>query len=341
MKKIALIFLLGFSLQACKKVDNEILTMIDELEKQNILLTTQLDALKKLSSDIKLAVTQLNANQNTKDQQILQIQTDLNALLAQINTLNTQLKTAGTTNADLAKKIADLQVKVFNLLNQVSSINDIPMTLIYDVDGNSYKIIKIGNQFWMAENLKTTRFSNGENLNFVDNKNNNNWYDPKMPAYRVYYDNLNNKNSFGFFYNWQAVSDPRNICPQGWRVPSEVDWENLETYLGLTQLEIRATGSRGASLNIGGKLKQTGFEFWNSPNLGATNETGFNVIGSGRYVQGDIQMFETAFFWSSTSDSNDNNAWGRAFSYGDSGIFKVRFSGGEIGGGWSCRCLKN
>lgn len=110
---------------------------------------------------------------------------------------------------------------------------------VRDVDGNYYKTVKIGTQWWMAENLKTTRYANKNPISNVTD--NGLWQSITYGAWRYYDDNVQNNDLYGKLYNWQAVSDPRNLCPKGWHVPSDNEWKTLELYLGMNPSELDLT----------------------------------------------------------------------------------------------------
>lgn len=134
-----------------------------------------------------------------------------------------------------------------------------------DYDGNVYKTIKIGDQVWMAENLKTTKFNDGTSITLVSDDAN--WAALKAPAYCWYDNKIANKDTYGALYNWYTVSAGK-LCPAGWHVPSDDDLKTLISYLD------------GVSVT-GGKLKEVGFTHWTSPNTGATNESGFTALPGG------------------------------------------------------------
>ena len=97
---------------------------------------------------------------------------------------------------------------------------------ITDIDGNVYEIIKIGNQWWMAENLKVTRYSNGDAIpNITDGSE---WTNLTTGAYCVYNNENNNNSTYGLLYNWYAIADGRNIAPEGWHIPTDAEWKELE-----------------------------------------------------------------------------------------------------------------
>jgi uncharacterized protein (TIGR02145 family) len=166
--------------------------------------------------------------------------------------------------------------------------------VIKDIDGNVYSSITIGSQVWMGENLKTTKYSNG-NLIGTTIPPTLNIYDEAAPKYQWVYDS--NNASYGRLYTWYAVTDIRNVCPTGWHVPSYEDWSTLITYLG---------GADAA----GGKLKENGTTHWLTPNTGATNETGFGALpAGGRNEGGQFNDIGTHAYWWSSSESSADMAY--------------------------------
>ena len=96
---------------------------------------------------------------------------------------------------------------------------------IRDVEGNVYKIVKIGSQWWMAENLKVTQYRTSEwIINVTGSKT---WPDLNVGAYCYYGNDFNNSAIYGNLYNWHAVNDSRNIAPVGWHVPSKTSWKSI------------------------------------------------------------------------------------------------------------------
>ena len=140
-----------------------------------------------------------------------------------------------------------------------------------DIDGNMYKTIVIGNQIWMAENLRVTKFQNGDTIpNITDNEE---WAALTTGAY-CNYNNTNNLDTiatYGRLYNWYAVADTRQIAPKGWRVPGIADWLELIEYLG---------GDSIASKH----LKEVGTYHW-VDDFYTDNSSGFTAIPNGwRYL---------------------------------------------------------
>lgn len=174
-----------------------------------------------------------------------------------------------------------------------------------DQNGNTYKTITIGTQTWMAENLRVTKYRNGDPIpNVTDNTA---WTTLTTGAYCSYGNTANKDDiaSYGRLYNWYAASDSRNIAPLGWHVFTDAEWTTLTTYLGGEDV-------------VGGKMKEAGTtHWWTSPNTGATNESGFTALPSS-FRDGTNGTFNylgyVGYWWSSTADGA-TNAWSRCMSY--------------------------
>jgi uncharacterized protein (TIGR02145 family) len=192
-----------------------------------------------------------------------------------------------------------------------------------DNDGNTYKTIVIGTQTWMAENLKTTRYRNGNPI--TTNLSNAAWQNTSSGAYDVYNFDAANNSTYGKLYNWYAVADPRGLCPAGWHVPTDAEWTTLENFLG------------GASV-AGVKLKSTS-TIWNSPNTGATNESGFSGLPGGlRNIFGSCYNIGNDGYWWSSTENSSTLAWSRSQGsyFGDS--HRNDLSKAD---GLSVRCLRD
>jgi uncharacterized protein (TIGR02145 family) len=201
--------------------------------------------------------------------------------------------------------------------------NEIVGDLI-DIDGNVYQTVQIGDQLWMAENLRTSRFANGDLIPLV--MENTAWAQLSTPAWCNFENNSAYDAIYGKLYNWFTVSDPRNICPEGWHVPTVEDYNILADFLG------------GNSV-AGGKLKSA--SVWETPNAGATNETGFTALPGG-YRWGPDGTFTNlgtfAGFWTATPFDNDN-AWFRFLTHTASG-FNTNNNFGKRRG-FSVRCVED
>jgi uncharacterized protein (TIGR02145 family) len=212
---------------------------------------------------------------------------------------------------------------------------------VSDIDGNIYKIIQIGIQTWMAENLKTTRYNDGSQIPYITDLID--WAQliefekfvecPQLTAGAYYWfdNNSSNKDIYGAIYNWYAV-DRGNLCPTGWHVPTDAEWTKLAYFLGGTE-------------EPGGKLKETGTTHWLSPNTGATNESGFKAlpgaVNDGYYGSND--------WWLGDYDTGMYGLWWSASDYDIFGIYRSIINlytplyqdGGIKNCGASVRCLKD
>jgi len=193
---------------------------------------------------------------------------------------------------------------------------------ITDKDRNSYNIVKIGNQFWMAENLKTTKFNDGTAIPLVSYYKA--WSNLLSPGYCWYNDDPgSNKTNYGALYNGYTVSTGK-LCPTGWHVPSDVEWTILTTFLG------------GETL-AGGKLKE--INNWMSPNTGATNETGFKALpGGSRGTLGSFMDERLRGHWWSSTEYDKTNIMNNTMAYSSS---QVTGSSDNKKSGLAVRCIKN
>jgi len=199
---------------------------------------------------------------------------------------------------------------------------------ITDINNNYYKIVTIGTQTWMAENLKTTKYRNGDLIGTTTPATLN-IESENTPKYQwAYAGNENNVSTYGRLYTWYAVTDIRNVCPIGWHVPSDAEWTTLTNFLG------------GESVS-GGKLKETGISHWYSPNTGATNETGFTALPGGlRYtLSGTFDSIGTLGYWWSSTESPSTYALDRRMFYNNVNVLRSNYVGER--GGFSVRCLKD
>lgn len=175
---------------------------------------------------------------------------------------------------------------------------------VSDFDGNVYPTILIGNQWWMAENLRTSSYANGDLIpNVVSSAA---WDVLSTGAWCSVNNQMSNDELLGKLYNWHTTADPRNVCPTGWHVPSDEEWNALITFLD-PEYEPNTFGS--SSTSASGKLKS--IEGWADPNVGANNESGFSALPAGCRFEQDF-FFSGGFagyWWSSTEFAND--AWYR------------------------------
>ena len=177
---------------------------------------------------------------------------------------------------------------------------------VTDIDGNVYHTVRIGTQIWTVENLKTTRYNDGTMIPLVTD--NAIWGALTTPGYCYYNDSVSYANPYGALYNWYTVNTGK-LAPAGWHVPTDSEWTVLSTYLG------------GDNVS-GGKLKEAGTAHWNSPNTGATNETGFSALPGGyRELSGGFLGIDYNGYWWSATEAGAAGAWSRTLycGYGNLG----------------------
>jgi uncharacterized protein (TIGR02145 family) len=232
-----------------------------------------------------------------------------------------------TNSGTDAYNIADIDSITFDVTTETSTVTDI--------DGNVYQTVKIGTQWWMAENLKVTHYRNGEAIpNVTDSTE---WESLATGAWCSYNNEAGNIATYGLLYNWYTVDDNRNIAPDGWHVPTDEEWKMLEIHLGMSQSEADTTDWRGT--DEGGKLKEDGTTHWNNPNTGATNESGFLALPGGYCViTGTFaNIGDLAYFWPSTENIS-NRAWHRVLGYNNSVVYRETSYKRH---GFSVRCVRD
>jgi uncharacterized protein (TIGR02145 family) len=249
-----------------------------------------------------------------------------NVILTGNQTINGNKTFTGTTTVPAPVNATDAVTKTYvdALLTKIEELESQP-GIVKDYDGNLYTTLKIGDQIWMGENLKTTRYANGDLIGTTDpyNKDISSETDPEYQW--AYNGNESNIATYGRLYTWYAVTDNRNVCPASWHSPSDAEWTILATYLG------------GVSV-AGGKLKENGTLHWISPNTGATNETGFTALPGGyRTASGTFSKIgEYAMWWSVTV--SDDLAWARYLLYNNNSVI-VGDDNKKYG--YSIRCIKD
>ncbi len=228
-------------------------------------------------------------------------------------------------------------IMIFTVSCKKDPTSSIDPTTVTDIEGNVYNTVTIGEQVWMVENLKVTHYRNGDAIPNVTNKSD--WSNLSTGAYCSYDNGGVDINVYGLLYNWYAVNDNRNIAPEGWHIPSDAEWKELEMYLGMSQTEADDTGYRGT--DEGGKLKETGTAHWKNPNEGATNSSGFSGLPGG-YRDGSGTFNNVSYYgrwWSSTVTIYFNFfAWYRSLHYYDSAVGR---NGYFKQGGFSVRCIQD
>jgi len=239
-----------------------------------------------------------------------------------------------------------LMVDYINASNPRDSLPCFGMPTLMDIDGNMYSTVTIGNQCWMRENLRTTRYPDGTAIPVGDTTS-------LDSAYR-YYPNGDSSNvaTYGFLYNWKAVingspsscnnpSGVQGVCPTGWHLPSDAEWQELEVYIGMDPYDVEALYERGDSaVLLCGSFGWHVSEVPNSPGdftvLGR-NKYGFTAIPAGIYAGAFLNFTRQTKFWSCTLGEN-NDVYDRGIAYVMEGIIRA-FTSKE--NATSVRCLMN
>lgn len=193
-----------------------------------------------------------------------------------------------------------------------------------DMDGNIYQTVTYSDKVWMTENLRTSKYRNGEPIAEVTNRDD--WTGLLTGAYANYNNDATNSNIYARLYNWYAVNDVRGICPVGWHVATDADWTTLVTFLG-------------GELIAGGKMKTTGTSNWQSPNKGATNASDFNGLpGGGRSNSGIFGSIGFYGLWWTSSQLSNQFAYYRFLDYSSTAVGK---SDSNKNFGYSVRCVRD
>jgi uncharacterized protein (TIGR02145 family) len=209
-----------------------------------------------------------------------------------------------------------------------------------DIDGNVYQTITIGTQTWMAENLKTTKFNNGDSIPSVSIDTT--WAALNTGAFCNFKPDSVSVAIYGRLYNYFAVIDQRKLCPLGWHIPSDDEWKELEIFLGMSKEDVAKLNWRGN--DQGNKMKIAGgnTSYWAKSSdmyeIYGTNESGFRGIGGAcRVFNGQWgEITHTGFWW--TSSLAGNEAWYRGLDYNKTNVFRYY---GPKNYGFSVRCIKD
>ena len=198
---------------------------------------------------------------------------------------------------------------------------------VFDIDGTEYEVTKIGDMSWTKRNLDVSRFRNGDLIPQAQSAEA--WKRAKenqQPAWCYFDNNPENGKIYGKLYNWYAVNDRRGICPQGWHVPSDTEWTKLTNDLGGEEM-------------AGGKMKSKGSTYWDSPNVGATNESGFTGLPGGyRFSDGSFYYVRNyAIVWSASEYFS--YAWNRILTTNFGNVYRNNDNDKSVGA--SVRCLRD
>ena len=228
--------------------------------------------------------------------------------------------------------VKDTGGKTDNFLIPINVITN-EMGSVTDVDGTVYQTAKIGNQWWMVENLKTTHYRNGDEIPEVTD---NTAWSALTSGARFEADSYNYLEIYGLLYNGYVVGDSRNIAPVGWHVATDNEWKELELYIGLSEADT-AKYNEFRGMNEMTKLFAGGNFYWSLPDAGP-NESGFTALpGGGRAPNGDIEYYgSSAYFWTAT-EKQDNTVWSRYLT----GFGIDRTIDFPKGSGMNIRCVRD
>jgi uncharacterized protein (TIGR02145 family) len=208
--------------------------------------------------------------------------------------------------------------------NPIAPLPTTTISEVTDVDGNVYDTVKIGTQVWLQQNLKTTHYRDGSPIvNIADSVQ---WANLLTGATCTYNNNPVNESTYGYLYNWYAVTNPAGICPVGWHVPTDSEWTILINNLG-------------GQYVAGGAMKSD-TTLWGTPNVGATNSSGFKSLPAGTRYSGTGTFYDMgryAYFWTSTA-YNSNGAFSIGLINGSAGVYRYEY--GKTSG-FCCRCIKD
>jgi uncharacterized protein (TIGR02145 family) len=199
--------------------------------------------------------------------------------------------------------------------------------IVKDIDGNVYHTVTIGNQTWLKENLRTTHYRNGDKIptTIPSTKDISN---EKEAKYQWAYKNDESLvATSGRLYTMFVVSDERNICPVGWHIPSEKEWDTLVEYLG-------------GIVVAGGKMKEKGTVHWAEPNKGATNESGFTALpAGGRDIDGTFSDYNRYCSWWYATPASSGACY-TFILFDETNTFKTYIYQSKYFG-FSVRCIKD
>jgi len=211
----------------------------------------------------------------------------------------------------LFRSFSGIYTRILTLLPTQGQTVNFEFISCSDEDGNNYAVVTIGTQTWMAENLNY--------------ETPNSWW----------YDNSSiNGDVYGRLYTWNAAL---TACPNGWHLSTDYEWKIMEMQLGMSQSQANATGWRGT--DEGGKMKETGYAHWLSPNTGATNSSGFTALPGGyRHINGAFNRLSYYVYWWSATPYTSANAWYRNLDYDYDEVSRFPY---DKEYGFGVRCLKD
>lgn len=208
-----------------------------------------------------------------------------------------------------------------------------PSQPVYDLDGNAYTVLKIGKLYWFKENLRTSQYN--DTTAIATGLSDNEWKQTKKGAFAVYENNPLYNTAYGKLYNGYAVRTGK-LCPKGWRIPTDKDWNELEQFLGIPAGELERTGERGS---IADKIKTT--DGWKESGFSKNNSSGFSIKPAGvRLDNGEFTTIgQYGNFWTSTVYDDRYGLlylWNHHVHYNTNAVGRIYTLANN---GYSCRCV--
>ena len=219
---------------------------------------------------------------------------------------------------------------------------------VLDIDGNEYKTVKIGDQIWMAENLRVTKYNNGDPI--PTGLSDDDWGDTTEGVYAIYNNSDYMLEAYGKLYNWYAVDDDRGLCLEGWSVPSDADWTQLIDYVvdqGYPNELDNPDGAgnalkscRQVDSDLEGDCDTSEHPRWDSHSTHyGFDEFGFSALpGGNRRTNGSFNGIGRYGGWWSSTEGSSAHAWNRAMYRSDGNVNR---SNGNKANGFSLRCVRD
>lgn len=226
---------------------------------------------------------------------------------------------------------------------------DISYGELTDYDGNSYTTLDIGDQTWMAENLTVTHYADGSAIPGVEDESAWGELESTQKAY-CWYENLEeNEDAYGALYTWAAALNGstggddssqliQGVCPDGWHLPKDAEWKEMEMFLGMSQDQSDKLDWRGTV--EGAQMKERGFSHWEASKEGGTNSSGFTALPGGfRSSKGEFySLGNDATFWTADAVIGTDRAWYRTLNFEKEKIYRHYNDKKQ---GFSVRCVKD
>lgn len=247
-------------------------------------------------------------------------------------------------NTDADSRIANLVFYVYGQRQPiVFVINQRGTEAFRDIDGNVYETVVIGGREWMKENLRVTHYRNGDPIpTGLDNAA---WSSTTAGAYAISphaeVDGISSEEemvaTYGLLYNWHAVSNPNGLCPEGWRVPTDADWQELEITVGMSPADASSPSWRGAPAGILLKGVGGGWADSSDPGTDVFGFSGYPVaarLSNGSY---DTRVGQFAFFWTGTQGAAEGSSMRRVLGHSYATINRGSVQRNE---GYCIRCVR-